>query len=133
MELAIKSFNDILIVEVSGEVDSRAAGPLYDTLVRSVEFGWRKLVVDLSRVERVTRVSVRAFIVASRMLKSTRGELRLCTADPAVAGFLSDLGFNYLLTCDDALEASIAALSAGSNGMFALPAPSARTAPRRAA
>lgn len=111
MKLTKIMIDDFLIVEVDGIVDSNATGPLCDTLVEAVGDGWKKLIVNLAGVPYATHAGVRGLIVAARLLRTGRGEMRVCGANAATGKMLRGLGFHHLLKCDPTVEYSILALS----------------------
>jgi anti-anti-sigma factor len=111
MELSIWNLDDIVVVDVSGVVDSRAAGRLYDALVERIGAGWKKLVVDVSDVGSLTRAGARGLIVASKLLNTAGGGMRICGADKSVCALLQATGFRHLLKLDPDHGASMRALS----------------------
>jgi anti-anti-sigma factor len=113
MRLSVSTLDGILIVRIAGAVDSHTAGRLYDVLVDCVGEGRKKLIVNLSGVERVTHAGVRGLVVAARLLNFKQGEMRICGAGGSVETFLRSLGFGSLLKFDPTLEASVALLSRG--------------------
>lgn len=111
MELTLTSRGDLLIVRVYGAVESRTSGKLYDTLAAAFCEGWSKLIVDLSQATELTHAGLRGVIVAARLLRSVRGEMRLCVADDRAQAMLIGLGFNHLIKCQPSIEAAQAAMS----------------------
>ncbi len=111
MTISIKRSYDVVIVNVSGDVNSNIAGLLYDRLVGCIDDGWRKLILDLADAPRMTRAGAPGVLVAAKLLRSAGGRMRICNAAPQVEEFLLGLGFNHLVACDPTLEASVAALS----------------------
>lgn len=117
MKLSRHAIDEFALVEVSGIVDSNAAGPLCGMLVECVGDGCKKLIVDLSGVTHVTHAGARGLIVAAKLLRSGGGEMRVCTARPAAEEMLRGLGFHHLLKCDPTVEHSIIALSGSAAGL----------------
>lgn len=60
MECTTRTTGSLSIVEIAGAVDSRSAGQLYDVLVDIVRDSQSKLIVDLSKVQSMTRAGVSA-------------------------------------------------------------------------
>ncbi|WP_172296834.1 STAS domain-containing protein [Pseudoruegeria sp. HB172150] len=116
MELSFDIIGEFLIFEVSGTVDRTAAGTLYDALVEQVQCGRDRLIVDLSRVTTLTRAGVRGLVVASKLLHSADGQMRICGADKSAEALLRSLSFNHLLKCDPTREASMAAMAQAAPG-----------------
>jgi len=114
MKISKIMIDDFLIVEIAGIVDSNATGPLCDALVESVSDGWKKLIVNLSGVGHVTHAGVRGLIVAAKLLRNGRGEMRICGANAATEELLRGLGFRHLLKCDPTVEVSMLAMVSSS-------------------
>lgn len=113
MKLYSDAIGDVLVVEVRGVVNSRAAGALYDGLVQGIVEGATRIVVDLAGASVVTRAGIRGLVVAARMLAPARGAMRICGAGRRTEELLRDLGMDHLLKRDACLEASLRALSVG--------------------
>ncbi|WP_226577676.1 STAS domain-containing protein [Acuticoccus sediminis] len=111
MNIWVNAHGDLLIVGVSGVVDSRAAGPLYDTLVGCSRHRGARLIVDLGGVTRLTRAGVRGLLVAARLVRQGGGTMRICGAGPEAASLLADLGFRSLVTLDADRAAAVAAIA----------------------
>lgn len=111
MKITRTAIDDFLVFEIDGVIDRNAAGELSDTLVEAVQDGWKKLVVNLSGTSHATHAGVRGLIVAAKLMRYGRGELRICGANAATGKLLRGLGFHHLLKCDPTVEHSILALS----------------------
>lgn len=111
MKISVETSYDVLIVNVSGILDSGAVGPLGDTFAEYVREGWRKIVVDLAHLRSVTRAGVRGLVVATKLLHSLRGEVRICHADAQTEAFLKAVSYHHLLRFDPNRQAVFTALS----------------------
>lgn len=109
MKTATRTIGDVLVVKITGAVDSKSAGALYDALVDCAA-GRTKMIVDIAGVTLLTHAGVRGLIVAARLMKSAKGELRICGAAAPIAAIIQGLGFNFLLKCDADLKSAIAAI-----------------------
>lgn len=100
MKLTVTDLDEIVLVEITGSVDIKCSGRLYDTLVAAVGHGGKKLIVDMSETRSITRAAVRSLVVASKLSQSRGGEMRICGAEGPLAQFLTSLGHDYLVKCD---------------------------------
>lgn len=107
MKISINIRRDIVTVKIAGTVDSRVAGRLYDALVQCVGGGKQRLIVDLSGVQLMTRAGMRGLVVAARLMKSNRGNMRICGAQKSVEAVLQNLGYNHLFNLDPTHQDSI--------------------------
>ncbi|MAQ85388.1 MAG: hypothetical protein CMH12_19360 [Maritimibacter sp.] len=110
MKFKTDTIGDCLIFSIHGEIDRRAAGPLYDALVDVLEAGWTRLIVDLSDAGRLTRAGVRGLVVAGKLMQGVRGEMRLAGPDAAARALLTGLGFGTLLKCEDDVDTALASI-----------------------
>jgi len=110
MQVSTTSYRGIEVVSIAGVIDSRATGPLCDTLVESVRAGDGMLIVDLSAVHLATRAGVRCFVVAAKLCESAGGAMRICGAHKPIGIVLRNLGFNHLIKQDRTMAESIGAL-----------------------
>ncbi|MDF2366611.1 STAS domain-containing protein [Sneathiella sp.] len=107
MKISINIRRDIVTVKIAGTVDSHVAGRLYDALVQCVGSGKQKLIIDLSGVQLMTRAGMRGLVVAARLMKSNRGNMRICGAQKSVEAVLQNLGYNHLFNLDPTHQNSI--------------------------
>ncbi|MEO3415222.1 STAS domain-containing protein [Roseovarius sp. CAU 1744] len=89
--------NGIAAFEISGDITCGDAGALYDALVDSVQSGVTTMIVELSRVRRVTRSGLRGLFIAAKLLQQVHGEMRICGVNRSVQGSLRGQGFDHLL------------------------------------
>jgi anti-anti-sigma factor len=113
MELSFTTLDQFLVVNVSGVVDSHAAGRLMDALVEGARSGGSKMIVDLSGVRILTRAGVRGLVVAAKLSLASGAKMRICGASAQVEQVLLSLGYSRLFRCDRSVHASIGAMSSG--------------------
>lgn len=102
---------DIAFVTLKGTLNASATGHLSDVLTGFVTQGWRKIFVDLSVLQSVTRAGGGPLVVAAKLLRTRRGETRICNAAPPTEVFLKTVSFRHLLTFDADRPASLKVLS----------------------
>lgn len=112
MKLSHSVEDGIHVVEVFGEVDTSASNQLYDALVAHVSTGNMKLVVDFSGAAAVTGAGVRDLVVASKLFRTLKGEIRICGAESALGDLLALPGFCNLLAVDHDRKTAVCRLSA---------------------
>lgn len=121
MNIAVRSLEDCVLLTVTGAMDARRSGRLYDALVGCSAGPARRIVVDLSGVPLVTRAGVRGLIVAAKCVACAGGGLRICRASPEVEEQLAGFGFDHLLRCEPTLDAARAALTSALSGRLPPP------------
>ena len=112
MQIETREVDGITVVDLAGRLDSSTSGDASDEMVRIVRSGAMKIVLNLGRVEYISSAGLRVILIAAKLLKSSRGEMKICNTNGVVKEVLEVSGFNHLINiCDDEKDA-IAALSA---------------------
>lgn len=96
MKISTRQAYDVLVVDMEGRLDSRTAGYGYDEMVRIVNDN-KQVLVNLEKLEFVTSAGLRVFLIAAKLLQSSRGQLKLCNANDPVKQVLETCGFNSLV------------------------------------
>lgn len=97
MRILFRKDDAFSVLVVEGDVDSLAAGELYDTLVQAIMEGRPGLIVDMSKVGSITRAGMRGLVVAAKMGKPREGKLKIrCGGNRKVEQALEDHGFSHL-------------------------------------
>ena len=114
MNIYLSVVDGVSLVRLSGVVDQTAAGRLHDTLVNLIGTGQRRVIIELSQVDLLTRAATRSLVVAAKLLQPPKGALRICGAHSTLGAMLDGLGHDYLLKRDPDLATSFSLLrSAG--------------------
>ena len=111
MNISIQLLDDIIVVTIGGVVDSSSAGQLYDALVAQVSADAQKIIVEFTDTVVLNRAGIRGLIVASKILRTRRGQMRICGVQPQDEQFLNSVSFRHLLTIDRDRAASIFAMA----------------------
>jgi anti-sigma B factor antagonist len=107
MEISSKMVDGVRVVEMRGRLDSVTAGPAGDSMDAIAKRPDKQVVLSLQHVDYVSSAGLRILLRAAKLLKTHRGELKLCNANPTVKHALEISGFNSLLTLVDTEDAAI--------------------------
>ena len=109
MQITTRKANEVLVVDMIGSLDTTTSGDAYDEMVKIAKSGEPKVLVNLKGVDYISSAGLRAILTASKLLKTARGEMRLCEANDVVREVLETSGFHSLLRLHDTeLDAHIA-------------------------
>lgn len=98
MEINIEHAGPYTSVRLSGRLDSKGAGSIYDAIIGLGSLGPGKVVVNMAAVTQATRAGSSALIVAAKMLRANTGEkLLIHDASPQVAALVASSGHNHLI------------------------------------
>jgi anti-anti-sigma factor len=86
IQIETRQVNNVLLIEMSGRLDSLSAGEAEDRLLNIVEGkdGW--VLLKLERLEYLTSVGLRVIVRLAKLLQESGGELMICN----VRGFVKD-------------------------------------------
>jgi len=102
------SDSGILTLTASGRLDADTTAAFGETLNGVIERGDRRIVLDLSGVDYVSSVGLRALILAAKKLTPLGGKLVLCAPQDRILKLLEIAGFTSIFTItatrDEALE-----------------------------
>ncbi|MDP5220806.1 STAS domain-containing protein [Ruegeria sp. 2205SS24-7] len=98
MEISIENAGPYNSVRLYGQLDSKGAGSIYDTIVELGSLGPGKVIISVAGVTHATRAGCRALIVAAKMLHARTGEkLLVYDASPELVTILRGAGFDHLI------------------------------------
>jgi anti-sigma B factor antagonist len=94
------------VLVAKGRLDFHAAGTLRRQLLRLIEAGATRLVVDLSGVTSIDSSGVGALIFGLKSARNAGGDLRLAAPTDSVAAILGMMNLTtVLVTCDSVQDA----------------------------
>jgi anti-anti-sigma factor len=97
MEISTKEVAGITFVYFEGQLISTTAGKASDELVSLVRGGSRKIILNLRGLSFISSAGLRSILVASKLLRTSSGELRICEVNDTVRQVLETSGFNSLV------------------------------------
>ena len=97
MEIVEKIQNDSYIFELSGSLDSNTSPGFQEKVLKAIESGANKLVVDFADVEYVSSAGLRVLNLASKKLKHSSGKIVLCCVEDYIREVLEIAGFDLFL------------------------------------
>ena len=88
---------DVVVVEMSGRLDSRSSGEAGDRIVHIVQGEDRQILLNLQNVHYVSSAGLRIILLGSKLLQGNHGELKICCVEEAVKRVLETSGFDSLI------------------------------------
>lgn len=96
----------VMLLEVSGRIDSTTASELGDALNGVIEEGRNKIVLDLEKVDYMSSAGLREIVAALKRLNKGTGDLRLACPSDRVREVLELAGLDEIFKIfDTQLEA----------------------------
>ena len=100
---------EIKIVQPIGKMDAAGAPELDQYLVRLIESGTPKLIIDLARIDYVSSAGLRVFLAAAKKMQPLKGKILLAAPTAQVQQIFDIAGFSSILTIVPTLNEAIAA------------------------
>ncbi|MBO9308433.1 MAG: STAS domain-containing protein [Chloroflexi bacterium] len=97
MQVSVSEMRRVMLIEVSGRVDSLSATKLGEALNEQIDSGRNRLVIDLSNVEYISSAGLRELVSAAKKVRSSGGDLRIAGPSHRVRDVLQLAGLLELL------------------------------------
>lgn len=108
MEISISAReNNVMVLEVKGEVDAYTAQELNKTLADLLNQGHHRIVMDVSKMMFISSAGIREILYAHKEAAQLGGEVRLVGPQDQVRRIFEIAGFLEILQITDELEESI--------------------------
>jgi len=110
-ELATKEEGKVLVVALSGQLDTRASPKLEKSLDEALSAGRGEVLVDCSRLDFITSAGLRVLLMTGKRLASAGGRLALCSLNPSVKEVFDVSGFASLFPIHPTREGALSWLA----------------------
>jgi anti-sigma B factor antagonist len=98
MDIDVSGSAEITVIAPHGDLDMAAADHMRRTLIRLVDEGSRKLLVDLEQVGYVDSSGMGALVAALKHARTVGGDLRLCALQDDVRAIFEMTRLNKAVT-----------------------------------
>jgi stage II sporulation protein AA (anti-sigma F factor antagonist) len=98
MTLAIEKVGPALVVSPHGQINSANAAAVESDLIKQIDSGEHKVVLDLSGLDYISSAGLRVVLLVAKRLKQHTGALALCNIQPHVREVFDISGFLSILT-----------------------------------
>ena len=95
-EVQTKDEGKVLVVALSGQLDTRSAPQLEKALDAPVNSGRTEILVDCARLDFVTSAGLRVLLMTGKRVAAAGGRLALCALNPSVREVFDISGFASL-------------------------------------
>jgi anti-anti-sigma factor len=97
MKIETRSVYDVLVVDMSGRLDSMSSGDAGDRIVEIARGEHKRVLLNLEKLDYVSSAGLRVILRGAKLLQGNRGELKICNANGLVRNVLETSGFNSLI------------------------------------
>ncbi len=97
MQITVKTTNEVKVLAFEGRLDTGTSPDAQQQLTRLIEEGETKILVNLEKVDYISSAGLRVLLVVAKQLKTTDGELRICSLNEVVKEVFDISGFDMIL------------------------------------
>jgi anti-anti-sigma factor len=98
MNVQISSFEDYKIISVDGRIDTMNAGEFEAKIVRVIELGATKIILDCSGLNYISSSGLRIFLLVLKKMKANNGQFSLCSLQPGIREIFDIAGFSSIFS-----------------------------------
>lgn len=91
------------VVSASGRIDAITANELEDNLLKLIDQGRERIILNLENVEYISSAGLRVLVVVAKQMYAS-GKFCICGASKNVLEIIEMAGFNVFMTIYDNLE-----------------------------
>jgi len=110
MEFAQEQAGDVLIVRLTGRLDSSAAPSAEQTFAGVLAVGTPHLAIDLSHLDYISSAGLRVLLIVAKKVQQAQGKVALCGLTPNVREIFAISGFDAIFTIQPDAAAAVAAV-----------------------
>ena len=110
MEFAKELSGDVVIVKLSGRLDSSTAQPAEESFAGVLAGGPQHLAIDMSHLEYISSAGLRVLLVVAKKVQQAKGKVVLFGLVRNVREVFSISGFDRIFAIQSDMAAAIAAV-----------------------
>ena len=108
MEITTRETGDVMVVDLSGRLDTQTSGSAADELNRVTELGKTKILLNLSNLEFISSAGLRVLLRTAKLVQGANGKLMVCHANGVVKEVMELSGFESFLQMHETEENALA-------------------------
>ena len=96
MNIKVETLNEIKIASIDGRIDSTNSGEFEKPIIKTIDDGCLKMIVDCSGLSYISSSGLRVFLAAQKKMKALSGTFLLCGLQPAIKEVFDIAGFSLI-------------------------------------
>ena len=109
MEINLKNHEEVMVAELTGDIDGNTAPEVKDKVLPLVAPG-TKILLDLTKVAYLSSAGLRVLLMLYRQVSSKDGKLVLVGLSEEIADIMAITGFLDFFTTSETIEAGLVAI-----------------------
>jgi anti-anti-sigma factor len=98
MNVQVESSKEYTIVSVEGRIDSTNAGEFEKPMMKVIEDGCTKIILDCSGLNYISSSGLRVFLIVLKKMMAVKGEFNLCNLQPGIKEVFDISGFSSIFS-----------------------------------
>jgi anti-sigma B factor antagonist len=107
MEIAEKMMEEIIIISVSGKIDTITSKDLDAKLNERIEEKTKKIILNLAKVDYISSVGLRVLLAALKRQKQNQGSMLLVSLQPFVQNVFKITGLDKIFQIFSSEDAAL--------------------------
>lgn len=112
MQIREERQGDAQIVTIDDHLDTNAAPVLEESLMRLIDAGARRVVLDCAALQYVNSAGLKVLLLAAKRIDPLGGQLVVCSLAPNVQAVFEMIGFDRVLKIAATREEAVQAFDA---------------------
>jgi anti-sigma B factor antagonist len=108
MEITHEKQGNVLVMAITGRLDTITSKTLEDRLIPLIEAGETRVLIDFATLDYISSAGLRVLLLAARKVSQGNGRIALCTLRPPIKTVFDIAGFSTVFPLfasrDDALN-----------------------------
>ena len=101
---------EVIIVEISGILDTGTSPRAQEAIDKYLEDGKNKMVINIGKTEYMSSSGLRVLLATAKKLWSIDGKFRICQPNKIVSDILDTSGFSVIMEVMDSEEEALQGL-----------------------
>jgi anti-anti-sigma factor len=107
MHITEERISEVLTVGLKGRLDAGTSKSVEDFLLKQIDAGDRRFVLDLAHLDYISSVGLRVFMMAAKRLKVVQGRIVVCSLSAPIKEVFEISGFTSLFPMFDDRDAAV--------------------------
>jgi anti-anti-sigma factor len=97
VDISVKTVNEVKVLEFVGSLDTQTSPNAQMQLTQLIDEGATKILVNFDKLDYISSAGLRVLLFTAKRLKTTDGELRVCSLNEVVKEVFDISGFDRIL------------------------------------
>jgi len=107
MNVQVETSKEYTIVSVEGRIDSTNAGEFEKPMMKVIDGGCAKLILDCSGLNYISSSGLRIFLIVLKKMIAVNGQFSLCNLQPGIKEIFDISGFSSIFSVFPDKEAAL--------------------------